>query len=125
MNAWFGWGLAVAAVAAGYMGYGWRGVALAISVIAFWMLLQFSRAMRALRLAASQPVGHVANAVMLHSKLQSGMRLPDVLKITRSLGRSISPEPETWAWTDEGGDEVLVVLQAGRVTRWELKRAGA
>ncbi len=125
MNAWVGWGLAVAAVAAGYMGYGWRGVALAISVIAFWLLLQFSRALRTLRLAASQPVGHVANAVMLHARLQGGMRLPDVLKITRSLGRNVSEQPETWAWADEGGDEVLVVLQAGRVISWELKRAGA
>jgi len=125
VNAAFGWALAVAAVAAGYMAYGWRGVALAVSVIAFWLLLQFSRALRTLRLAASQPVGHVGNAVMLHAQLKSGMRLPEVLKITRSLGRRAAEMPETWAWADEGGDEVRVVLEGGRVTAWELKRAAS
>ncbi len=125
MNAALGWGLAVAAVAAGYVGYGWKGVVLAFSVITFWLLLQFSRALRVLRLAAGRPVGHVANAVMLQAGLRSGMRLPEVLKLTHSLGRSVSTEPETWAWADEGGDEVQVVLQGGRITRWELKRAGA
>jgi Na+-transporting NADH:ubiquinone oxidoreductase subunit NqrB len=125
MTAWFGWALAVAAVAVGYVGYGWRGVALAFTVTAFWLLLQFSRALRTLRLAASQPVGHVANAVMLQAQLQRGMRLPQVLQITRSLGRRVADEPETWAWADEAGDEVQVVLEGGRVTRWELKRAGA
>ncbi len=125
MNAGLGWALAVAAVAAGYLGYGWRGVALAASVIAFWLLLQFSRALRVLRQAASRPVGHVANAVMLQARLQHGMRLPHVLKITGSLGRQVSEDPEIWAWADAGGDEVQVVLQAGRVTAWDLKRAGA
>ena len=34
-------------------------------------------------------------------------------------------DPEAWAWADDGGDEVHVTLQGGRVSAWELKRAGA
>ena len=35
MKDWIGWGLAVAAVAAGWVGYGWRGVALAAAAIRY------------------------------------------------------------------------------------------
>ena len=122
-NALMGWGLVVAAVAVGYLGYGWRGVALAITVTAFWLLLQFSRGVRALRDASGNPVGQVPNAVMLHARMRTGMRLPDVLKTTRSLGRRVSDEPEVWAWVDAGGDEVQVSLRDGRVTEWALRRA--
>ncbi len=127
MNAMLGWALAAAAVAVGYTVYGWPGVLLAFSVIVFWLLLQFSRALRALRKAGRNPVGSVPNAVMFNAKLQKGMRLPDVLKLTKSLGRRIgeTENPETWAWADEGGDEVQVQLQGGLVTTWNLIRAEA
>ena len=125
INAWLGWGMAVGAVAAGYVSYGWRGVALAVTVTVFWLLLQFSRALRALRDASGRPVGQVPSAVMLHSKLRVGMRLPDVLKHTRSLGRRLHDVPETWTWADEAGDAVVVVLTNGRVSAWDLKRCGA
>ena len=118
-----GWALVVVAVGVGYTSYGWRGLALAITVTAFWLLLQFSRGLRALRDAAGKPVGRVPNAVMLHSRLQRGQRLPDILKTTRSLGRRVSEEPEVWAWADAGGDEVHVTLRDGRVAEWALKRA--
>ncbi len=122
-GAWLGWALAVAAVAAGYVAYGWRGVVLALSGVVFWLLLQFSRSLRVLRQAAGQPVGAVANAVMLQARLHPGMRLPDILKITRSLGRKVADEPEIFAWTDAGGDAVRVELRDGRVTAWQLHRA--
>ena len=127
MNAALGWALAVAAVAVGYAVYGWPGVVLAFSVIVFWLLLQFSRALRVLRTAGSSPVGSVANAVMFNAKLSKGMRLPDVLKLTRSLGRRIgdSETPEVWAWADESGDEVQVQLQGGHVVGWQLARAAS
>lgn len=118
-----GWALAAVAVAAGYIGYGWRGLVLALTVVAFWLLLQFSRALRVLRNAANAPVGSVANAVMFNAKLQRGQRLPDVLKLTGSLGRKLSAEPEAWAWADAGGDEVQVTLVAGQVSDWRLVRA--
>ena len=125
MNAaWLGWGLMAAAVGVGYLSYGWQGVALATTVTVFWLLLQFSRGVRALRDASGRPIGEVPNAVMLHSKLASGMRLTQVLKLTRSLGRPLSTQPEAYAWADAGGDEVQMELKDGRVTRWELKRAG-
>jgi uncharacterized protein (DUF58 family) len=121
---WLGWGLVVVAVAVGYTGYGWQGVALALTVTVFWLLLQFSRGVRALRDATGRPLGEVPSAVMLHSKLARGMRLPQVLRLTRSLGRPLTTEPEVYAWADAGGDEVQVELSDGRVTRWALKRAG-
>jgi hypothetical protein len=124
-----GWALAVAAVVVGYVGYGWRGLALALTITVFWLLLQFSRAVRVLREASGKPVGQVPNAVMLHAKLQVGMRLPAILKITRSLGQKTSEEaagaPEGYSWTDAGGDQVRVELRDGRLTRWELQRAAA
>jgi hypothetical protein len=123
VNAWLGWALAAAAVAAGGVRYGWRGVALALTVIVFWLLLQFTRALRVLRQAAGRPVGQVGNAVMLQARLARGMRLPAVLKITRSLGRKVEAEPETFVWADAGGDEVRVELRAGRVAAWTLRRA--
>jgi hypothetical protein len=122
MTAWLGWALAAAAVVIGYLNYGWRGLALALTVTAFWLLLQFSRALRVLRTASGKPVGQVANAVMLHAKLRVGLRLPALLKITQSLGQKISDEPETYRWTDAGGDAVQVQLQQGRLRTWQLVR---
>ena len=123
MMAWVGWALAVVAVAVGFAGYGWPGVLLALTVIVFWLLLQFSRALRALRVASGRPVGTVASAVMLHARLRVGLRLPQVLALTRSLGRRVADEPETFTWADECGDEVQVELRDGRVSGWRLLRA--
>lgn len=123
MTAWTGWALAVAAVAVGYAGYGWPGVLLALGVVVFWLLLQFSRALRALRAASGRPVGTVPNAVMLQARLRTGLRLPQVLTLTHSLGRKVAEDPETWAWRDQAGDEVQVELRQGRVTAWRLQRS--
>ena len=123
MNPVVGWGLAVAAVAMGYTGYGWKGVALAFSVVVFWLLLQFSRSLRVMRDAGSRPVGSIANAVMLNAKLRTGMRLLDILPHTRSLGTKLADDPETFAWTDGGGDRVVVELTGGRCTAFRLERA--
>lgn len=123
MNVWIGWALAAAALAAGYLGYGWRGLLLALSVIVFWLLLQFSRTLRVLRTAAQRPVGSVASAVMLNAKLHAGMRLPEVIRLTGSLGQKLSGGPESFLWRDAGGDGVEVELAAdGRVATWRLVR---
>ena len=86
MNPVIGWSLAALAVALGHLQWGWRGVVLAVTVIVFWLLLQFGRALRVLRAAGQAPVGHVQSAVMLNAKLHPGLRLPQILALTRSLG---------------------------------------
>ncbi len=128
-----GWALAVVAVAAGYIGYGWPGVLLAVSVVVFWLLLQFSRAMRLMRMAAQQPIGSVKSALMLHTRMQSGLRLADVMKMTGSFGAVVkpnaaggaAPDTETYTWADDGGDTLQVTLRAGKVSSWLLQRAEA
>lgn len=125
MSATWGWALALVAVALGWMQWGWQGVVLAVSVIVFWLLLQFSRALRVMRQAAGAPVGHVASAVMLHAKLRTGMRLMDIIPLTRSLGQMVQREagaPETFTWTDSSGATVRVELVAGRLRQWTLER---
>ena len=122
MSAKLGWALAVLALAAGYLGYGWRGLVLALTVIAFWLLLQFSRALRVMRLAAHAPIGHVPSAVMLHARLHAGMQMMNVVKLTRSLGRKLRDEPDTFAWRDESGAEVEVEFADGRCRSWRLTR---
>jgi hypothetical protein len=120
-----GWALAAAALVAGWIGYGWRGLVLALSVIAFWLLLQFSRTLRVLRGAAQSPLGQVDNAVMFHARLAVGLRLPQVIALTRSLGRKLSDEPEVFVWHDGSGDEVALTFVNGRCTRWQLRRQHA
>ena len=116
------------ALVAGYVGYGWPGVLLALSVIVFWLLMQFSRALRTMRRAAGRPVGVVDSAVMLHARLHPGMRLPQILVLTGSLGRRLdgvqpSDVTESYAWCDAGGDEVVVELKAGVLSAWRLQRS--
>jgi uncharacterized protein (DUF58 family) len=129
MNAIWGWTLALVALVLGWLQWGWQGVILALSVIVFWLLLQFSRVMRVMRQASGAPVGHVDSAVMLNAKLRSGMRLIDIIPLTRSLGQAGNPEGlqdaqalETFTWTDAAGVAVRVELRAGRLQRWELQR---
>ena len=122
MSSALGWTLAALAVAVGYWAYGWPGVMLAGTAIVFWLLLQFSRALRAMRLAADAPVGHVPSAVMLQARLSAGMRLTDVIKLTHSLGRKLRDEPETFAWRDESGAEVEIEFVGGRCRQWRLTR---
>jgi hypothetical protein len=125
MNPYFGWALAAIMIAVAWQSYGWQGVLFAITVIVFWLLLQFNRAMRAMKTAAKAPVGRIDSAVMLNAKLHAGMPMIKVLALTRSLGRKVSADPETWAWADDGGSEVTVELQGGKVHRWHLNRPDA
>ena len=122
MDARLGWALAVAAVALGYVQYGWQGVLLAMSGIVFWLLLQFTRALHAMRVASGAPVGHVASAVMLQARLNKGHRLMDIILLTRSLGEKLADDPETFRWTDASGAAVTVELVKGRCVRWSLAR---
>ena len=127
MNPWLGWLLAAAALAAGWFGYGWRGIALADKVIAFWLLLQFNRLVRVMREAGESPIGSVPNAVMLHAKLETGLPLLKVLRMTKSLGRRDEtlndPVRERYTWTDAGGASVAITFANGRCASWVLTRA--
>jgi hypothetical protein len=121
-NVVIGWALAVAAVALGYVQWGWPGVALGVSVVVFWLLLQFSRAMRVMKTAGAAPLGHVDSAVMLHAKLSKGMTLMQILPLTRSLGVKVSDVPETFEWRDTSGAVLRVELARGRCNAWTLRR---
>ena len=122
VNAGVGWALAVLAIAVGYASYGWPGVALGVTIIVFWLLLQFSRTLRVMRTAAQSPVGRVANAVMFNARLSKGMRLIDVIRSTRSLGQRVSEVPEVWRWSDDGGAAVALTFENGRLAHWTLVR---
>ena len=122
LNAALGWALAAAALVAGQLAYGWRGLLLALSVVVFWLLLQFSRSLRALRQASGRPMGLIDNAVMFQARLQIGMPLVQVLKLTGSLGQQLSDSPEIYRWADAAGDAVRVELHSGKVSRWTLER---
>jgi hypothetical protein len=123
MDARLGWLLATTALAVGWWSYGWRGLVLAATVIVFWLLLQFSRAMRVLRNASNAPVGRVPSAVMFHARLRAGMPLADVIRAAGSLGRKTQDQPETFAWSDAGEVRVEVEFAAGRATAWQLHRS--
>jgi hypothetical protein len=119
-----GWALAALAVVAGYVGWGARGLVLAVTVIVFWLLLQFNRAVRVMRNASQAPVGSVPSAVMLHAKLKPGMALIEILPIAGSLGRlqpgAGEPGDEHYAWQDAGGRQLVAVLRKGRLLSWQL-----
>lgn len=133
MNPLIGSALALAAFVAGGLLYGWKGVILALTVVVFWLLLQFSRLMRTMRAASDGPVGRVDSAVMLNSKLRAGMKMLEVLPLTGSLGRKVAAAPgsastsstsasETWAWTDAGDMRVELQFEGGKLARWTLIR---
>lgn len=122
MHAWISWALAALALVAGYASFGWRGLALGATVVVFWLLLLWSRSLRALQQAARAPVGLVGSAVMFNARLHPGMSMAQVLALARSLGRRTSESPETWTWTDATDARVDVTLADGRVTSWALTR---
>lgn len=125
MNAWIGWVLALAGLLASWSAYGWPGVVLAVSMIVFWLLLQFSRVMRLLQRAGSVPLGQIDSAVMLHARLSQKLRLIDVIALTRSLGVKVSEQPEVWRWSDAGGAHVDLSFERGRCVSWTLIRPEA
>lgn len=122
MNATMGWLLAATALVAGWFSYGWAGVALAITVTVFWLLLQFSRAVRVMREAGKRPVGRVGSVVMLQSRLKPGMSLLDVIGKTHSLGEKQGEGDDVWRWQDDGDVSLTLHFTAGKLQRWEMAR---
>jgi uncharacterized protein (DUF58 family) len=122
MSPILGWALALLALLAGWYSYGWPGLALAMTLIVFWLILQFNRAVRVMKNASESPVGHVVSVVMINAKLRTGMPMMQVVGLTRSLGKKLPDAPETYQWTDAGGLELVVVFDNGRCKRWQLNR---
>lgn len=125
VRAWTGWALAALAVMVGYFTYGWPGVLLALSIVVFWLLLQFSRALRTMQRAGRAPVGQVPSAVMLNAKLRVGMTMLELLPLTGSLAQPVEGKEETFRWRDAGGSSVQLEFTNGRLKSWTLERGEA
>ncbi|MEX8520522.1 MAG: hypothetical protein AB3X44_18600 [Leptothrix sp. (in: b-proteobacteria)] len=116
--------LAGSAVIVGWWNYGWRGLLLGLTLVVFWLLLQFSRTARVLRLAGQHPVGQVDSIVMVQSRLAHGMHMSEVLMLTGSLGRQVGNRDD-WQWTDSYGNDLVVSFRRGVVVRWAVAHAEA
>lgn len=114
--------LAASALLAGWWAFRWGGLVLAITVMAFWAILQFNRASRQLRNVADRPKGMVDSVVTLQSKLAHGMTMADVLAISNSLGQRVNERGNDWLWRDSYGNQIVVSLRRGSVERWSATR---
>ncbi len=115
----------VAGTALAYRSYGWQGVAGAISIVTFWVLLNFNRTMAVLKRATNRPIGYVDSAVMLNAKLKSGMTLLHVVAMTKSLGAlqtAKDAQPEIFRWTDGSESRVDATFVGGKLAHHELFR---
>ncbi|QEA12968.1 glycerate kinase [Comamonas flocculans] len=119
--------LALAAlIALCWRAWGWPGVLAGAGGALLWLLLHFTRLMHVMRRAAARPMGTVASAVMLHSRLRRGVNLLHVVALAQALGERLGAEgeqPERWAWRDAGGARVVCEFSAGRLTHWHIERA--
>jgi hypothetical protein len=125
MDPRLGWLLAAVFALAAWRAYGLHGLIFAASVVAFWLLLTFNRTVRVMKNAGDSPVGYVANAVMFHAGLTRGMTLLKIVAQTKSLGQKVGSGDDDWAWSDAGGDRVVLHFDKGRLVRWELERGSA
>ena len=79
------------ALAASWQAYGWPGIALAFSVVVFWLLLQFSRSLRGRAL----PRGFIAfGEVGLAGEVRPAPRGQERLKEAAKLGFSVAIVPK-------------------------------
>jgi len=118
-----GWSLAAVLAFASWQVYGGRGLALAVSAIAFWLILQFNRTVRVMKLAAQNPLAYVPSAVMFQAGLRPGLTMLQIVSGTRSLGRKVEGTQDDWVWSDEGGNRVRLHFERGRLATWQLERA--
>ena len=109
MNKWIGIALALTALIGGGLLYGWQGLVLGVTIVSFWLLLQFSRFIRVMRIAAEGPMGQIDNAVMLSTKMRQGMKLVELLPLR---WRQIPEDAQAHRKAGTGGrhpHEILVV----------------
>jgi len=117
-----GWLLAAVFTLAAWRAYGLHGLAFAASVIVFWLLLTFNRAVRVMRNAAQAPLAHVASAVMFHAGLARGMTMLQIVAKAKSLGRKVEGSDDDWRWSDDGGASVFLHFERGRLAAWRIER---
>ena len=122
MNPILGWVLAAVLAVASFQAYGWPGLAMAVSAIVFWLLLQFNRAIRVMKNAADSPVGEIGNAVMFNARLETGLTMLQIVTRTKSLGKKVEGSDDDWVWHDAGGASVRLHFVRGRLERWQLER---
>ena len=118
----------IAGAVLAYRSYGWAGIAAAVSVLVFWVLMHFSRMMQVLKRATARPIGHVDSAVMLNAKLKPGVTLLHVIAMTRALGALQSTkgeQPEVFRWTDGSQSFVTCTFVSGKLSHYELFRPEA
>lgn len=113
----------------GFRAYGFGGLVLGAGGLVMWALLQWTRMLHTLKRAAGRPVGSVDNAVMLQSRLHTGMTLLHVTGLAQALGKQLQQSSdsaqgswETFAWADAGNSVVHCHFDNGRLVRWELVR---
>lgn len=115
----------VVGLALAYRFYSWAGVVAGLSLLVFWVLLNFTRMMQVLKRAAHRPIGYVDSAVMLNAKLKPAMTLLHVVAMTKSLGLQLSPkdqQPEVFSWTDNSASRVTCTFTGGKLSHHELFR---
>jgi hypothetical protein len=119
------WVAGATLIAAAYRAYEWKGVALVITGLIFWLMLHFTRLVQALKRAADRPVGYIGSAVMMSVKLKTGLSLLHVVAMTKSLGvlqTGKDTQPEVFRWTDNGKSYVDCTFVAGKLAGWQLVR---
>ena len=114
--------LAGTALFAGWGMLGWPGLVLAVTVIAFWMVLQFNRATRQMRNVADRPKGMVDSVITLQAKLGHGMTMEQVLEISQSLGQRLDDIGGEWMGRDSDGNHIFGPCRRVGVVRWHASR---
>ncbi len=122
MNPPLGWALAAIFAFASWQIYAWPGLAMAVSAIVFWLLLQFNHALRVMKNAADSPLAEVPNAVMLHAGLHAGMTMLQTVARTKSIGRKVEGSDDDWRWNDPGGSSVRMHFEGGKLKSWQIER---
>lgn len=122
MNPLLGWALAALFAFLSWQVYSWPGLAMAVSAIVFWLLLQFNRALRVMKKAADSPLAEVPNAVMFHAGLHPGMTMLQIVTKTKSIGRKVEGSDDDWRWSDPGGSSVRLHFVRGRLESWQIER---
>jgi len=125
MNHRIGWVLALVALVFGSWRYGWQGALLALTLIVFWLLLDFSRSMRVLRAASRRPVGQTASARQLHTRLKAGLTTVELVKLAGAVGEVVDPAVPVLRWRDDYGDAIEVRCPGGRAQTWLLSQASS